>query len=118
VIGIVALVSISGFYFRIAGNPEYVTWLREDVHLSSVAPLLVIVAGLVGLTGSLLALPRFHAYASLIVAFVVVGHVLRLTELVYFFALGALIMVNGGRMLNRFLVDNPLPEMNGTEETI
>ncbi|MDP7078685.1 MAG: hypothetical protein QF415_02260 [Candidatus Undinarchaeales archaeon] len=118
VIGFVALVCLSGFYFRVAGNPEYITWLREDVQLSAVSPLLVIVAGLIGLIGSLLDLPRFYKYAGFIVAFVVVGHVLRLTELVYMFSLGALIVLNGSRMLNRFIVDNPLPEMNGTEEAI
>ncbi len=100
--------------FIIVTDPASKTWIRANVFAA--APLLVPVVFLLCITGAVLQIQRLLGYSLMLTAVLVVGQLTRPPPPLAMLIPGAFILANGWTMLNTFLEDNPLPEMNAVEE--
>lgn len=116
-LGILGVIyGLLSFYlvFILVTDPAAKAWIRANVFAA--APLLVPVAFLFCVTGAMLQIQRLLGYSLMVTAVLVVGQLTRPPPPLVMLIPGAFILANGWTMLNTFLEENPLPELEGAKE--
>ena len=96
--------------------PTLMAVFPHRANVFAAAPLLVPVAFLFCITGAWLGIQRLLGYSLMLTAVLVVGQLTRPPPPLAMLIPGAFILANGWSMLNTFLDENPLPEVEGAEE--